>query len=44
MEKTVAAHEQPIPSGSIHIELLGRAVIIAKSKDNPAFVRSILET
>ena len=31
-----------VPTGSIHIELLGRALISAESGVNPALVRAVL--
>jgi len=39
-----AAQQQPAPSGSIHIEFPGRAMLTVESGADPALLRSILES
>jgi transposase len=39
-----AAQQQPTPSGSIHIEFPGRAMLTVESGVDPALLRSILES
>jgi transposase len=39
-----AARQQPAPSGSIHIEFPGRAMLTVESGADPALLRSILES
>ena len=39
-----AGHQQPAPTGSIHIEFPGRAMISVESGADSALLRSILES
>jgi transposase len=42
--REAGAKEQPAPSGAIHIEFPGRAMISVESGADPALLRSILES